>query len=90
MRIREWPLPQGQAATLLHQYKPHPNPILLGLQEALALTLILTYSGTRGSIALTHPSPHTFFIEDISWRLHDVPLDPKPAPIDKLQSTVNY
>ena len=35
MRPHELVLPQGQDTTLLHKYKLHPNPNLLGLQEAL-------------------------------------------------------
>ena len=60
-------LPQGQGTTLLHKYKPHPNPNLLGLQEALlARTLTLNPNPLQVSIlTLTHPSPHNFF-EDIS------------------------
>ena len=39
-------LPQGQDTTLIHKYKPYPNPNLLGLQEALlALTLTSPSSG---------------------------------------------
>ena len=29
---------------------------------------------------LNPPPPHTFFLEDISWRLHEVPPGSKPAP----------
>ena len=47
MRPHEcWVLPQGQDTTLIHKYKPYPNPNLLGLQEALlALTLTSPSSG---------------------------------------------
>ena len=56
-------LPQGQDTTLIHKYKPYPNPNLLGLQEAL---LALTSPSSGKYVPLSTPPLPTHFFEDIS------------------------